>query len=365
MVLAFPGPDTATGEDVVELHCHGSRAVIDSVERALTAVPGCRRAAPGEFTRRALRNGRIDLAQAEALGDLLRAETEGQRRNALRGTEGTLGRAIARWRELLIQQGALIEAALAFEDEQEVALGASLDRAVLEKVASEMRALLAQPPVERLHDGIRVVLAGPPNAGKSTLLNALVGREVAIVTPVAGTTRDRIEVPVQRDGIAYLLTDTAGLRESEDAIERLGITRAKAAIEQADIILWLGEDPAPLAAGLVIELHARSDLKDRPAPDGRLAVSGRTGEGLPSLWAVIGSYARGLLPVEGDVAVNRRQRALVSEAEVALTAALRMPDDIFVAEELRVSLAALDRINGKAGVEAILDAVFSTFCLGK
>ena len=365
MILALPGPATATGEDVVELHCHGGRAIVDAIERALARLPGCRRAEPGEFTRRALRNGRIDLAQAEALGELLRAETEWQRRHALHAAEGGLGRAIDQWRGSLVRQAALIEAALAFEEEEEVAGGASFDRSAIEEVLADMRTMLDQPPVERLHDGIRVVLAGPPNAGKSTLLNAMVGREAAIVTPHAGTTRDRVEVPVQRDGIAYVLIDTAGLRETEDEIEAVGISRAEAAMHAADIVLWLGDEPAPAVGGLTLELHPRCDQAERASTGRRVAVSGFTGEGVPRLWAELRTASARLLPREGEVALNRRQRGLMVDAAEALTAAIDQDDDVLAAEELRSALMMFDRLTGRAGVDAVLDEVFSTFCLGK
>lgn len=363
LVLALPGPLTATGEDVVELHCHGSRAVLAAVERALGAQPGCRRAEPGEFTRRALRNGVIDLTQAEALGELLQAETQMQRRLALRGAEGALGQAIARWQTVLVRQAALIEAALAFEDEEEVAAGEAFDHEAIADVVAEMIALLAAPPVERVRDGIRVVLAGPPNAGKSTLLNVLAGRDAAIVSPHAGTTRDRIEAPVQRDGIAYVLIDTAGLRSAQDEVEAAGIARAEEAIGEADVVLWLG-DEAPPAAERVIALGARSDEAGRTIASNRLGISALTGAGMAELWSAIHDAAVRLLPSETGLSVNRRQRGLVSDAISALH---EMPDGdlILAAEALRVALRSFDRITGRAGVEDVVDALFSTFCLGK
>lgn len=367
LVIAFPGPATATGEDLVELHCHGGRAVLAAVEAALVRQPGCRAAEPGEFTRRALLNGRIDLAQAEALGELLAAETDAQRRSALLGVEGALGRAVLRWQAALLHQAALIEAALAFEDEREVGEGNPFDRAAIDAVRQEIAAMLARPPAERLRDGIRVVLAGPPNAGKSTLLNAMVGRDAAIVSPLAGTTRDRIEAPVQHGGIPYLLTDTAGLRDMPgEAIEAEGIARAEQAVATADLVLWLGDTPAPSTEAGVIALWPRHDEPGRgQAPPDRLAISATTGSGMAALWQRIGDHARALLPYPGEVALNRRQQALLALAAESLAAIAREADELLVAEHLRAALRYFDRITGRAGTEAVLDDLFATFCLGK
>ena len=257
LVLLFPGPDSATGEDVAELHVHGGRAVIRAVEAALAGMPGLREADPGEFTRRALANGRIDLSEAEGLGDLLAAETEFQRRAAIRSAEGAVRREVEGWTARLLAIAARAEAILDHSDEDDVEPDAQLHRAA--ELAADIEAVVERAPVERLRDGIRIVLAGPPNAGKSTLLNALAGRDAAIVSPIAGTTRDRIEAPVVRDGLAYLLIDTAGLAEAtEDVIEAIGIERARAALAEADQVLWLGDDPGPEGA---IAIHARADAR--------------------------------------------------------------------------------------------------------
>lgn len=366
LVLVFPGPNTATGEDLVEFHVHGGRAVVAAVEAALARQPGLRRAEPGEFTRRALANGRIDLAEAEGLGDLLSAETELQRRAALAMADGTLSRRIATWRSALLGLAARLEASLDFADEADVdpiLLDAIRDEA--RAVASDLGATLAAPPVDRLRDGIRVVLAGPPNSGKSTLLNALARRDAAIVSPIAGTTRDRIEVPVARDGIPFVLTDTAGLRDrAGDAIEAIGIDRASQAIAGADLVLWLGDVPPPVES--MLRVHARADLPERHAvPEGALiAISAETGLGVEQLWALLTARSTALIPGASDIALNQRQRLHCQEALEAL-ADIDAQDDLVVADALRRANIALARITGDTGIEAMLDALFSRFCIGK
>ena len=362
LVLIFPGPDSATGEDIAELHLHGGRAVIRAVEVALATIPGLRAAQPGEFTRRALSNGRIDLSEAEGLGDLLAAETETQRRMAIRSAEGAVRREVEGWAARLLMLSAQIEAILDHSDEDDVATDVAPIHRASAQLASEIEAVVERPPVERLRDGIRIVLAGPPNAGKSTLLNALAERDAAIVSPIAGTTRDRIEAPVVRDGVAYLLTDTAGLAEStEDEIEAIGIARAREALAEADIVLWLGEDPAPEGA---IAIHARADTREA-APEGSIAVSAKTGEGVEALWAMIASAAHTLLPAPDLVALNQRQRALCASAAASLRQAVEEHDLLLVAEHLRIARRAFDAVTGRADVEAMLDALFARFCIGK
>ena len=367
LVLVFPGPDTATGEDVAELHVHGGRAVVRSVEAALGSMPGLRRAEPGEFTRRALLNGRIDLTEAEGLGDLLAAETEAQRRAALLVAEGALRRRAEDWTDRLLALAARVEAQLDFADEDDVTLDTLAPiTAALVALADEMGLALATPPVERLRDGVRVVIAGPPNSGKSTLLNALAERDAAIVSPISGTTRDRIEVPVVRDGIAYVLMDTAGLAgETDDPIERIGIHRAEEAMQAADIVLWLGDDAPPSPD--MIRVHARSDVEGREVapPDADVAISVASGMGLASLWQVLGMRAGCLLPREDSVAMNQRQRTLIAGCEEAARSAATQEDLILVAEDLRLAMAALDALAGRSDVEAMLDALFGRFCLGK
>lgn len=365
LLLWLPGPATVTGEDIVELHCHGGRAVVAAVENALSGLDGLRRAAPGEFTRRAFENGRIDLNGVEGLSDLLAAETQSQRRAALAMAEGHFSRAIDVWRRRLLDLSAMAEAALDFSDEDDVPDDAIEARigAGIEDLAGEIAAVAAMPSAERLRDGVRVVLAGPPNAGKSTLLNALVGREAAIVSDIAGTTRDRIEVPAAIGGIAYLFTDTAGLRaNTADAIEAIGIDRARAALDAADIILWLG-DAADLPRDTAIMIAAQSDRAqgDRPG----LALSAVTGEGMDELRALLHQRASTLLPGEGEYALNARLRQRVGQLFGHLQAAAAAGDLLVKAEELRLARAAVDAITGRAGTEDMLDQLFSGFCIGK
>jgi tRNA modification GTPase len=366
LVLAFPGPNSATGEDIVELHVHGGRAVIRAIEAALAAQPGLRAAEPGEFTRRALLSGRIDLTEAEGLGDLLAAETETQRRAAVMVAEGGLRRLAEAWTARVVSLAAAIEAAIDFSDEDDVPPAhIEMITAGARRLAGEMAAMLATPPVERLRDGLRVVIAGPPNSGKSTLLNAMAEREAAIVSPISGTTRDRIEVPIARDGIAYVFTDTAGLADmSDDPIERIGIERAGEAIRGADILLWLGDDAKPDGA---IWIYPRVDLAERAGAGGNrdVAISAKTGSGLPALWSAIAARAAPLLPPADAVALNQRQRRLIDETRSWLMRAADETDILLVAEQLRVAMRALHQLTGRSDVEAMLDALFSRFCIGK
>lgn len=363
LILWFPGPETATGEDLAEFHLHGGRAVVAAVHAALGGMPGLREAEAGEFTRRAFENGRIDLAEAEGLADLLAAETEVQRRLAMALAEGALGRRVGEWQQTLLAISAKVEADLDFSDEGDVHDHRAYEavREGLGGLAAEVGALLAEPGAERLRDGVRVVFSGPPNAGKSSLFNMLAGRDAAIVSAIAGTTRDRIEAPVALDGLPLLLIDTAGLREEgSDAIEAIGIERAADAAARADILLWLG--PAEAAPDGALLVAAKADVE--PGKPG-LAVSSVTGEGVAKLKAVLLERARALLPRPGALALNRRHRdilaALIGELEAARTAR----DPIIAAEHLREARALLDRLTGRAGVEDMLDALFGGFCIGK
>jgi tRNA modification GTPase len=367
IALFFPGPASATGEDVAELHLHGGRAVVAAVLGALAALDGLRAAEPGEFTRRAFENGRIDLAEAEGLADLLAAETESQRRAALAMAGGAVGRLVGAWRERLLALSARLEAVLDFSDEGEV--GEALPQGWADDLASlseEMEEALARPPAERLREGVRIVIAGPPNAGKSSLLNVLAGRDAAIVSEIAGTTRDLVEAPTAIGGIPFLLIDTAGLREGQDAIEAIGVDRARASLEQADLILWLGgpaDCPDPQRSILIA---AKADLRIAPAyEDANIRVSAKTGEGMDRLVDLLKQKAAVLLPGEGEVAINARHRHALTEALDALNDAKEGADFLILAESLRHARGSLDRITGRSGVEDMLDALFVRFCVGK
>lgn len=364
LTLWFPGPATVTGEDLAEFHCHGGRAVVGAIEQALASIDGLRKAEPGEFTRRAFLNGRMDLNAVEGLADLLAAETQQQRRSALLMAEGHFSRRIADWQDRLIDLSAMAEAALDFSDEDDVPAADIEDKIAsgIGQLTEEVGRILAAPSAERLRDGVRVVLAGPPNAGKSTLLNALVGREAAIVSDIAGTTRDRIEVPAALRGTAFLFTDTAGLRdETGDRIETIGIDRARAAIDAADIILWLGEaGQEPRSDSILIAAQC-----DRGESRPGLPVSAKTGEGMGELTALLLERASALLPGEGDYALHHRQRDAMSRLLGHLEGAARTRDLLIVAEELRQTRAQIDLLTGQASTEHMLDRLFAGFCIGK
>lgn len=365
LTLWLPGPATATGEDIAELHLHGGRAVVAAVLSALGRLNGFRMAEAGEFTRRAFLNGRLDLAQAEGLADLLSAETEAQHRQALRLAEGGLGRMIGGWRERLLGLSARVEAAIEFAEEEEDV--PALDLTNLEDMghlSAEMALALDQPPAERLRDGVRIVVAGPTNAGKSSLINILAGREASIASPIAGTTRDLIEVPLGIAGMPCLLIDSAGLRASGGHVEQLGMERARAAIETADLILWLGaprDCPDPSRAILV---HPKVDLF-RAQPGVDVATSTLTGQGVDELRRLIESRVTTLLPPADAVALNARHREHIAEAREEIAAAGEQTDPLLAAEHLRHARLALDRITGRTGVEEMLDALFGRFCIGK
>ena len=364
LVLRFDSPASSTGEDVVEFQCHGGRAVVDAVLDVLTSFEQLRPAQPGEFTRRAFENGRIDLTEAEGLADLLEAETETQRKAALALAGGGLRKQVSDWQQRLLGLSAEAERAIDYDESDEL-VDPSLQRAC-GALADELRSWLSRPRTERLNDGVRVVVAGPPNAGKSSLLNAIVGEERAIVTAVPGTTRDHIEVPMSLGGVPILLTDTAGLRESADEVEAIGVARAASLMEAADVLVWLGEQGDAPPHPRVIEVYPKSDLADRlPAPEGALLVSSVTGEGVNDLLRRVEDCARGLLPSEDAISLNRRQALHIGEAADGLALAREASDLVLLAEHLRVARAAFDRLTGRAGVEDVLDALFSRFCLGK
>lgn len=365
LVLVFPGPGSATGEDLVELHGHGGRAVTAAVSATLTAQPGVRLAEPGEFTRRALLNGRIDLAQAEGLADLLEAETEGQRRAALMASEGRVSRAVHGWLARIADMSAQIEATLDYAEEGDLGAESALLATVHDDIAAlraEIAGVLASPPVERLRDGVRVVIAGPPNSGKSTLLNLLAQRDAAIVSPHAGTTRDRVETPARRNGVAYLLTDTAGLHDTSEPVERIGVELAEKAIASADLLLWAGDEPPPRADALW--LHMRADLAGRAlVPPGRVSAVRQDDQvTIERIWQHIEHHLTRLLPKADDLPLRERQRQACAFAMANL---LPCDDPLIMAERLRIARTTLGSILGIDATESMLDALFSRFCLGK
>lgn len=365
LVLRFDGPASSTGEDLVELHCHGGRAVVKAVLGALAAIPGLREAQPGEFTRRAFENGRIDLTEAEGLADLIEAETESQRRSALLMAEGGLKARIAEWQGRLLALSARAEAAIDYVGEDSVDGDEDLFRDC-GALAMELRTWLSRPRAEPLRDGIRIVLAGPPNSGKSSLLNALVGYERAIVTDTPGTTRDHIDVSLSFSGVPIRLTDTAGLREAGESVERIGVDRARGLIGLADVLVWLGDPEEAPGHPSLVHVHARCDLPERhEVPDGSIAVSSVTGTGLGDLTAALIDRARDLLPGEGELALNQRQASCLADACESLEQTRRSDDPVIIAELLREARASFDRLTGRAGIDDLLDALFGRFCLGK
>ncbi len=373
LVAFFPGPGTYSGEDMAELHLHGGTAVRAGVLAALARQPGCRAAGPGEFTRRAVLNGRMDLAEAEGVADLIDAETEGQRRQALRQLDGALSRQVAAWREEAIACLAGAEAALDFADEGDVD-DEGLDAALLGRAAALRDAVAVALADgrrgERLRDGFWVVLAGEPNAGKSTLLNALARREAAIVSDSPGTTRDAIEVRLDLDGLPVVLVDTAGLRDTEEAVEAEGIRRSRARIAQADLVLALvppGGTAPDLAGAPALIVRTKADLS---GGDGEgLAVSARTGAGLPALLDTLQARAEAGLG-QGDALITRArhrealERCLGHLDRLCAGAGRGLPPEL-AAEDLRLAVRALGEVGGHVGVEDVLDRLFAGFCIGK
>jgi tRNA modification GTPase len=375
LVLWFPGPGSFTGEDVVEFHCHGSPAVLRAVSSALLQL-GLRPAEPGEFTRRALANGRMGLGEVEGLGDLLDAETDRQRRQALDQTSGRLRHVVEGWRSQLVSSLALVEATLDFSDERDVGADHALSLA-MEEIAPLRDELLAVIEDARrgmiVRAGFTVVIAGPPNAGKSTLMNALARRDVAIVTPHAGTTRDLISVDLDLGGLAVTLVDTAGLRETEDPVERVGIERAREKAAQADLVLWLtpaGEElratPA-LGSPLLPVLTKIDSHPDHSSAS--IRISALTGEGLPALLTAIENAASGAAGQDHPVLTRARHVQCCRKAAEALARALETsrggawPE--LIAAEIKEAVVALEMLIGRVDVDAVLDDLFSRFCIGK
>ncbi len=375
MVLLFAGPASPTGEDVAELHLHGGIAVVAGVLAALTALPGLRAAEPGEFTRRSFANGRIDLAQVEGLADLVAAETAAQRQQALALAGGALSQVATAWRERCLELLAEAEASLDFaEDEADVAARLALaTRERLWALSRELAEILADSGrAARLRDGLTIVVSGPPNVGKSSLINALSRRDMAIVSPVPGTTRDVIEVPLDLDGIAAVLIDTAGLRDTEDPLEAEGIRRARARMASADLLLLLDDGIAAPAAALPIEAEpmvwrvtTKSDLGS-VAPAGSRHLSSRTGDGLAALRAALADWAQNVVrPQMPALLSHERHRQAFSDAAAALGDAAVTEDAVLRAESLRQAAQCFGRIAGNVGVEDVLDRIFSRFCIGK
>jgi tRNA modification GTPase len=377
LALWLPGPASFTGEDIAELHIHGGRAVVGRVVEALTSLRGVRLAEPGEFARRAFENGRIDLTEVEGLADLIAAETEAQARQAIAQAEGGARALYESWREELVKAQALAEAGLDFADEADVAADAAVQAdACVAKLLVAMSKHLQDRRGERLRDGFRVVIAGPPNAGKSSLLNALAQRDVAIVSEEAGTTRDVIEVHLDLGGLPVIVTDTAGIREAEGAVEAEGVRRALARVENADLVLWMVDAAAPhvedksayIAANAVhIRVLNKVDLvKSAQIADG-VALSAKTGEGVAELVGLLTKRAEeGLAVGEPAVITRARHRA---ELEAAAEALSRFGEERggpeIKAEELRIAARHLGRLTGRIDVEEVLGAIFSEFCIGK
>lgn len=365
LVLWLPGPGTATGEDTAELHCHGGRAVIGAVEAALSVLPGLRRAEPGEFTRHAFANGRIDLAEAEGLADLLSAETELQRQSAMAVAGGAFSRQVETWRAQLLGLSAAVEAVLDFADEDDVAALPAEFAVQLGSLEVALAQWLDRPRAEALREGFRVVIAGPPNAGKSTLFNILVQAEAAIATPIPGTTRDVLTRPVAYAGLPFLFADTAGLHDDvDDAVEAIGIERALEALDRADLVLWLGpEGQGPPGAW---EIAAQIDRNDVVAKaSARHRISSLSGSGIDALRADLIEAARGALPKPGEAALNERQHQHLRTAARALQSAHHEADSLLVAEALRLTRVSFDALLGRTTTEDMLDTLFGRFCIGK
>jgi tRNA modification GTPase len=391
LVLWFPAPKSETGEDVAEFQLHGGRAVVAAVLEALGRIPGFRPAEAGEFTRRAFENGKLDLTAVEGLADLVYAETEAQRRQAYQQLKGLLGDRAETWRARLIEALALVEARIDFSDEADVPeglIGPALDIARL--LRSEITATLADGRRgERLRDGLTVAIAGPPNAGKSSLFNRIVRREAAIVTALPGTTRDVIEVHLDLEGYPVTILDTAGIRETDDPVEREGIRRARARAASADLVLWVTDaSQADMsehgfetsdAGGASWLVRNKIDLVDsRPQRSSEAPLplflrhfdaSATTGAGLEVLVAAVVAFARVSFEAGGDVYITReRHRRTLAEAAEALDRAISLAPPIreeIMAEELRSAAASLGRLTGRVDVEDVLDKIFRDFCIGK
>jgi tRNA modification GTPase len=382
VVLWFPHPASATGEDVVEFHVHGGRAVLAALFAALAAFDQVRAAEPGEFTRRAFENGKLDLTEAEGLDDLIHADTDRQRRQALRQLKGLLGDRARDWRAEIVEASALIEAGIDFSDESDVP--AELIAPALAKVktlvAEIEEVLAAQGQSERLRDGLVVAIAGPPNVGKSTLMNQLARREVAIVSPHAGTTRDVIEVQLDLDGYPVTVIDTAGIRETEDPVEQEGVRRARARAAEADLVLWLtdrsnadishrGQTPVWLVRNKIdLDETGRPGAQDGQGAAAVFRISANRGDGVAELISVLVRFAQDYFGSSESGLISRaRQRKLLEQTVDSLRRSLDVADtgEELAAEELRAAAFSLGRLLGRVDVEDILEVIFREFCVGK
>ena len=373
VVLFFAAPKSETGEDVAELQVHGGRAVVAAVLEALGAIPGCRLAEPGEFARRAFENGKIDLAEVEGLADLIDAETEAQRHQALAQAGGALSKLYEGWRARLIEIAALVEASIDFADEGDVgakSFAAACERA--EPLLTDVSAHLNDGHRgEILRDGFRVAILGAPNAGKSSLLNTLARREAAIVSEEAGTTRDVIEVRLDLDGYPVILSDTAGVREAGGSIEREGIRRSLAVADDADLVLWLsetglGSPPESISREMCLRIRTKADLMSDAAPPG--AISVKTGAGMDQLVRRIAGIARSRLGDQTAPVLTQTRHRLNLEAAASSLSDFLAGDATapeLRAEDIRRAAHALGRITGRVDVEDVLGQIFSRFCIGK
>ena len=382
LVLWLPRPRSFTGEDMVELHVHGGRAVIAGVLAALGAMPGLRPAEPGEFARRAFDHGRLDLIEAEGIADLINAETAAQRRQALRQMEGALSALYEGWRGAIIEATALAEADIDFSDQDLPDWLGEAGRQRIGGLATSIEQHLDDARRgELVRDGFEIAIVGAPNAGKSSLLNALAKRPVAIVAETAGTTRDVVEIRLDLDGYPVVLADTAGLRESADAVEAEGVRRALARAERADLKIVVLDGTTlpnvPISIAKLIDERAlvlvnKCDLTKDIARSTeitghqRLPVSCRTGEGLGRLLDRLGEIAASHMPEQAAPALSQiRHRVALLEAASSLRRAARGEAPELVAEDLRLAARALGRVTGRVDVEDILDQIFRTFCIGK
>ena len=388
LALWFPGPHSETGDDIAELQLHGGQAVIAGVLEALGRIENCRPAEPGEFTRRAFDNGRLDLTQVESLADLIAAETPAQRRQAFRQLKGLIGDRAEAWRQQIIEALALVEARIDFSDEADVPedlVGPAL-HAARQLRGAIAAALAGSERGERLRDGLVVAIAGPPNAGKSTLLNRLVRREAAIVSPFPGTTRDVVEVHLDLDGYPETLLDTAGIHDSDDPVEQEGVRRARTRASAADLVLWVNDASAVgldrkigdenLNKSVVWAVRNKADLLvdklciscEYQSADS-FSISAATGAGMEMLLGALSRYAADYFAAaETSVVTRARHRRALEETVAALDRALAhgtYGGEELIAEELRSAATTLGRLTGRVDVEDILDVIFRDFCIGK